>query len=145
MARCKRSSTTSPSQPGGGWSQGQSDRLRHRQPEREELGKRGACIDPKGHDAGRKIREKKRHVVVDTSGLLMHAVVHPADVQDRDGLILVMTTLCRAVLERYFQNAARSFNRRDALAATLDGDRDAADGLLYRRFKVLPAHSNPQR
>ena len=31
--------------------------------------------------------------MVDTEGLLMHAVVHPADVQERDGGILVLATL----------------------------------------------------
>ena len=39
------------------------------------------------------IKGKKRHVLVDTVGLLLHAVVHPADVQDRNGGILVMATL----------------------------------------------------
>ena len=43
-----------------------------------------------GYDAGKKIKGKKRHVLVDTLGLLLHAVVHPANVQDRDGAILVM-------------------------------------------------------
>src|SRR5580704_15927269 len=43
--------------------------------------------------AGKKIKGKKRHVLVDTLGLLLHAVVHPANVQDRDGAILVMATL----------------------------------------------------
>ena len=47
--------------------------------------KRGACIDPPGYDAGKKIKGKKRHVLVDTLGLLLHAIVHPADIQDRDG------------------------------------------------------------
>jgi transposase len=41
----------------------------------------------------RKSTCKKRHVLVDTLGLLLHAVVHPANVQDRDGAILVMATL----------------------------------------------------
>src|SRR3984893_3834477 len=45
------------SEPGG---------LRHRQPEREERGKRGDCIDPGGYDAGKKIKGKKRHILVDT-------------------------------------------------------------------------------
>jgi putative transposase len=39
--------------------------------------KGGACIDPPGYDAGKKIKGKKRHVLVDTIGLLLHAVVHP--------------------------------------------------------------------
>ena len=36
---------------------------------------------------------KKRHILVDTLGLLLHAVVHPADIQDRDGGILLLATL----------------------------------------------------
>ena len=55
--------------------------------------KGGAHIDPSGYDAGKKINGKKRHIVVDTEGLLMHAVVHPADVQERDGGILVLASL----------------------------------------------------
>ena len=55
--------------------------------------KKGACIDPPGYDAGKKIKGKKRHILVDTLGLLLHAIVHPADIQDRDGGVLVMATL----------------------------------------------------
>jgi transposase len=54
---------------------------------------KGACIDPHGYDAGKKIKGKKRHVLVDTLGLLLHAIVHPADIQDRDGGILLLATL----------------------------------------------------
>ena len=32
-------------------------------------------------------------MLVDTQGLLLHAVVHAADIQDRDGGVLVMATL----------------------------------------------------
>src|SRR5712672_2589360 len=71
----------------------QSNRRHHRQPEREKRRKRGACIDPHGYDAGKKIKGKKRHILVDTLGLLLHAIVHPADIQDRDGGVLVMATL----------------------------------------------------
>ena len=31
--------------------------------------------------------------MVDTLGLLLHAIVHPADVQDRDGGVLLLSTL----------------------------------------------------
>ena len=34
-----------------------------------------------------------RHILVDTLALLLHAIVHPADIQDRDGGVLVMATL----------------------------------------------------
>lgn len=67
--------------------------LRDRQPEREKRGKRGAQIDPNGYDAGKKIKGKKRHILVDTVGLLLHVIVHPADIQDRDGGVVVLSTL----------------------------------------------------
>ena len=50
-------------------------------------------MDPSGYDAGKKIKGKKRHILVDTVGLLLHAVVHPAGIQDRDGGVLVVSTL----------------------------------------------------
>jgi transposase len=36
---------------------------------------------------------RKRHVLVDTQGLLMHAIVHAADLQDRGGGALLMASL----------------------------------------------------
>jgi transposase len=65
----------------------------YRQPECEKRGKRGAAIDPSGCDAGKRVKGKKRHVLVDTLGLLLHALVHPANVQDRDGGILLRASL----------------------------------------------------
>ena len=67
--------------------------MHHRQPKREERRKRGAQIDPPGFDAGKKIKGKKRHILVDSLGLLIHALIHPADIQDRDGGVLVMSTM----------------------------------------------------
>ena len=54
---------------------------------------RGAAIDPTGYDAGKKIKGKKRRSLVDTQGLLVHAIVPAADVQDRDGGALLMASL----------------------------------------------------
>jgi len=39
----------------------------------------------KGYDAGKKVSGRKRHIAVDTLGLLLKAIVHRAAVQDRDG------------------------------------------------------------
>jgi transposase len=55
--------------------------------------KGGACLDPNGYDAGKKIKGKKRQVLVDTQGLVMPAIVHPANIQDRDGGLLLLSTL----------------------------------------------------
>jgi len=54
---------------------------------------RGARIDPHGFDAGKLIKGKKRHILVDTLGLLLHAIIHAADIQDRDGGLLLLATL----------------------------------------------------
>ena len=45
----------------------------------------------KGYDAGKKVKGTKRHLLVDTLGLLLCVVVHPANIQDRDGAKLVLT------------------------------------------------------
>jgi putative transposase len=47
----------------------------------------------RGYDAGKKINGRKRHIIVDTLGLLLAVVVHPANVQDQDGAVLVLGVL----------------------------------------------------
>lgn len=48
---------------------------------------------PHGYDGGKKVNGRKRHLLVDTMGLLLRVVVHPANVQDRDGARLVLAGL----------------------------------------------------
>jgi putative transposase len=50
---------------------------------------------PRGFDAGKKVSGRKRHLVTDTLGLPLALAVHPADVQDRDGLALVCARIRR--------------------------------------------------
>ena len=40
---------------------------------------------PRGFDAGKKVKGRKRHILTDTGGLPVTARVHAADIQDRDG------------------------------------------------------------
>jgi transposase len=44
-------------------------------------------------DVALRSRARSGDILVDTLGLLLHAIVHPADIQDRDGGVLVMATL----------------------------------------------------
>ena len=46
-----------------------------------------------GYDAGKRVRGRKRHLLVDTNGLLLHRIVHSASVQDRAGAKLVLHQL----------------------------------------------------
>jgi transposase len=41
---------------------------------------------PRGYDAGKKVKGRKRHIAVDTLGLPIECQITPADVQDRDAL-----------------------------------------------------------
>ena len=41
--------------------------------------------DERGYDAGKKVNGRKRHIVVDTIGLILWVMVLPANIQDRDG------------------------------------------------------------
>jgi len=48
---------------------------------------------PRGYDAAKKVKGRKRHIVTDTGGLLVGAEVHPSDIQDRDGAALVIEAI----------------------------------------------------
>jgi transposase len=51
---------------------------------------------PRGVDAGKKIKGRKRHILTDTGGLLVAAIVHAADIQDRDGAVPLLTSIRKA-------------------------------------------------
>ena len=48
---------------------------------------------PRGYAAEKKTKGRKRHILTDTGGLLLAAIVHPANIQDRDGAVPLMTSL----------------------------------------------------
>jgi putative transposase len=45
---------------------------------------------PHGYDGGKKLSGRKRHLLVDTLGLLLKVVVHSAKLQDREGVPLLL-------------------------------------------------------
>jgi putative transposase len=53
----------------------------------------------RGYDGAKKMKGRKRHVLVDTQGLVLKVKVHPADVMDRDG---VMSLLAPAPIKAAF-------------------------------------------
>lgn len=50
----------------------------------------------RGFDAGKKVKGRKRHIVVDTLGLLIAVMVHEADIQDRDGAPALLASIRKA-------------------------------------------------
>jgi transposase len=51
------------------------------------------CGGPRGFDAGKKIKGRKRHIVTDTQGNLVGLQVHAADIQDRDGAVDLLASI----------------------------------------------------
>ena len=52
--------------------------------------------EDKGFDAGKKIKGIKRHIIVDTMGLVLAVVIQSASIQDRDGAVDVVNKLCES-------------------------------------------------
>lgn len=68
---------------------------------------------PRGYDAGKKIMGRKRHAMVDTEGRALALLVHPADVQDRDGAVPLLKQSRRRhpFVERAFADSAYNSDR----------------------------------
>ena len=54
----------------------------------------------RGYDAGKKVKGRKRHILVDTMCNLLHVVINPASLQDRDGAKLLLNDLPQALWQR---------------------------------------------
>jgi putative transposase len=50
----------------------------------------GVGGEQRGYDGAKKVKGRKRHLLVDTQGLVLEAKVHSANVQDRDGIKLLL-------------------------------------------------------
>ena len=95
----------------------------------------------RGYDAGKKIKGRKRHIVVDTMGLLLDVVVHPADIQDRDGAKLIL----KKVLDQFpsLQLIWADGGYRGSLIDWVEDNFDTVLEIVKRNdvvkgFKVLP-------
>jgi putative transposase len=50
----------------------------------------GVGGEERGYDGGKKVKGRKRHLLVDTQGLVLKAKVHNAKVQDREGIKVLL-------------------------------------------------------
>ena len=102
---------------------------------------------PRGYDAGKKVKGRKRHILTDTNGLLVAAEVQAANLQDRDGAVPLLASirkLCPWLRHVFADSGYAGTKLQTALAAygrwTLQIVKrsDAAKGfeLLPRRWVV---------
>jgi transposase len=63
---------------------------------------------PRGYDASKKVKGRKRHVLVDTDGRAFVLQAHAASIQDRDGAVPTLRASRKAVpfIERAFADSA---------------------------------------
>lgn len=84
-----------------------------------------------GYDAGKKIKGRKRHVVVDTTGMLFGLVVHAGDIQDRDGATTVLRMAGRLGYPQKF---------RSPLIPALERGSFHAERISHQHADLLPPH-----
>ncbi len=65
---------------------------------------------PRGYDAGKKVKGRKRHLVVDTEGNPLTVQIHAASIQDRDGApdVLEEAVACCPTLQALFADGGYS-------------------------------------
>ena len=93
---------------------------------------------PRGYDAGKKIKGRKRHAMVDTDGRALVLQAHPADVQDRDGAVPLLKASRNAFpfVELAFADSAYNAKRvQDATAVAIEVVKKLGDQI---GFVVLP-------
>ena len=98
---------------------------------------------PRGYDAGKKVKGRKRHIVTDTMGLLVVAIVHAAGIQDRDGAVPLLASIRSAFpwLRHVFADGGYAGDNK---LKTALGDRGRWTLAIVKRaadadgFRVLP-------
>ena len=95
-----------------------------------------------GFDAGKKVKGRKRHLVVDTLGLLLAVAVTAASVQDRDAAPAAVATACAkyTTIEKLFADGAYAGQCADRLEHDLNITVD-----IVRRPNAVGDWEHPQQ
>jgi putative transposase len=95
---------------------------------------------PHGYDGGKKVNGRKRHLLVDTLGLLLKVVVHPANLQDRDGAKFLLADVGAQFprLGHLWADQAYTGALLDWIAAELGWSVEIVERSPRRGFQVTP-------
>ncbi len=75
---------------------------------------------PRGLDAGKRVKGRKRHIVTDTNGFLLDLLVHPANIQDCHGAVPLLKSLRRRFPKLDHIFADRVYRGEQLLSALAD-------------------------
>jgi putative transposase len=94
----------------------------------------------RGYDAGKKVTGRKRHVVVDTLGLLITVLVHPANVQDFEAARHVLGQAKKRFprLAKIWADSMYAYQHLPTWAVTIGGFVLEVVKRTTRNFRVLP-------
>lgn len=98
---------------------------------------------PCGCGAGKKIKGRMRPILTDTEGNLVDAIVHTADIQDRDGAPLLLAEIIKRYLwlRHLFAHGGYAGDKlRKALCASANGPSiSSSDQMLQKASRSCPA------
>lgn len=100
------------------------------------------CQGDIGYDGGKKIKGRKRHIVVDTMGLLLSIIIHPANIHDSQGVSDVLWRLKSKYFSSIQKIIADGGYQGDSLATWVKSTFGWVIEIVLRsessKFKVLP-------
>lgn len=99
---------------------------------------------PRGFDAAKRIKGRKRHIVTDTTGLLLRALVHAANVQDNHGAVPLLRTVGRQLPGLRYIFADRVYRGPKLLDAIADTGKWTID-IVTRSQSVGTFKAEPKR
>lgn len=104
----------------------------------------------RGYDGGKQIKGRKRHLLVDTEGLVLRATVHPANILDRDGVKLLLPDTVRTAFPRLRHVwLDAGYNGRgkgkDWIEQTLGWSAEVVAHRPYRKKVWLPIDLSPEQ
>jgi len=94
----------------------------------------------KGFDAGKKVKGIKRHIIVDTPGLILAVIIQSARLQDRDGAAGVVSKLVESWKKavKIFADGGYRGQLINTIKAKFTIELDMVKRGQLRTFKVLP-------
>ena len=96
--------------------------------------------ESKGFDAGKKIKGIKRHIIVDTLGMILAVIIQSASVQDRTGAMDVIRDMKQNWIKvlKIFADGGYAGKLIDKVKTTFNIDIEIVKRNEQHKFKVLP-------